>query len=297
VAALAAPVAALVTVSWPDLDSLSVRLVIAAATLFGFLTAAFAQVLRDRVSPPVCLPARPRGELRPLLWIVDDRRAKLLRHEARHEQTPLAHPQHPGAAGPLGGCRVVRLFAAILIPQEVAADLDAAVAPYRDDVLRWTTSDSWHLTLAFYGQVDDTRVPDLKSRLTRAAKRYQALSLTLKGAGQFNRRALWVGCEGDLVPLRALARSAAAAGQRVGASASESRFKAHLTLARASTPTDLRPYVSILRNYRGPSWTGDAVALVQSHLGAGENRRARYETLSSHRLSGPVTVPPNRDMK
>ena len=189
----------------------------------------------------------------------------------------------------------MRLFAAILIPQEVAADLDAAVAPYRDDVLRWTMLASWHLTLAFYGQVDDARVPDLKSRLTRAAKRHPALSLTLKGAGQFNRRALWIGCEGDLMPLRALARSAAAAGQRVGASAGESRFRAHLTLARAPKPTDLRPYISILRNYRGPSWTGDAVALVQSHLGAGENRRARYETVSSHRLSGPVTVSPPTD--
>ena len=127
---------------------------------------------------------------------------------------------------------------------------------------------------------------DLKSRLTRTAKRYPTLSLTLSGSGQFSRRALWIGCEGDIAPMRALARSAAAAGRRVGASADESRFRAHLTVARAAKPTDLRPYVSTLRTYRGPSWTADAVALVQSHLGAGENRRARYETLSTHQLSG-----------
>jgi 2'-5' RNA ligase len=187
----------------------------------------------------------------------------------------------------------VRLFAAVLIPQAIAADLDAAVAPHRDDVLRWTALDSWHLTLAFYGQVDDARVPDLKSRLTRTAKRYPTLSLTLRGAGQFSRRALWIGCEGDLAPLRALACSTAAAGQRVGASAGESRFRAHLTVARAREPMDLRPYVSSLRDYRGPSWTADAVALVQSHLGAGENRRARYETLSSHQLSAPADVAPS----
>jgi 2'-5' RNA ligase len=182
----------------------------------------------------------------------------------------------------------LRLFAAILIPPEVVAHLDAAVAPHRDDVLRWTASESWHLTLAFYGQVEDTRVAGLKSRLTRAAKRYPTLSLALTGSGQFSRRALWIGCEGDIAPLRALARSAAAAGRRVGASTDESRFRAHLTLARAPMPTDLRPYVSTFRTYRGPSWTAGAVALVQSHLGAGENRRARYETLSTHQLSGPV---------
>jgi hypothetical protein len=80
--------------------------------------------------------------------------------------------------------RTVRLFAAILIPPDVVAHLDAAVASHRDDVLRWTASESWHLTLAFYGQVEDTRVPDLKSRLTRTAKRHPTLSLALTGSVQ-----------------------------------------------------------------------------------------------------------------
>ena len=180
----------------------------------------------------------------------------------------------------------MRLFAAILIPPDVKAHLDAAIGPDRDDALRWTTSDSWHLTLAFYGQVDDTRVPDLKSRLTRTAKKYPMLSLALAGSGRFSQRILWIGCEGDLAPMRALARSAAAAGRRAGALTDEGRFRAHMTLARAPKPTDLKPYVSALGTYRGPTWTADAVALVRSHLGAGENRRARYETLSIHPLSG-----------
>ena len=182
----------------------------------------------------------------------------------------------------------MRLFAAILIPPDVVAHLDAAVAPHRDDVLRWTSVESWHLTLAFYGEVDDSRVSDLKSRLTRAAKRYPRLSLTLTGSGQFSRRALWIGCRGDIATMRELARSAAAAGRRVGASAEESRFRAHLTLARAARPMDLRPYVSALAAYRSVSWDVDAVALVRSLLGAGENRRAKYETLSRHQLSGAV---------
>jgi RNA 2',3'-cyclic 3'-phosphodiesterase len=180
----------------------------------------------------------------------------------------------------------VRLFAAVQLPSDVVAHLDAAVAPHRDDVLRWTTPDSWHLTLAFYGQVADARTPDLKARLTRAAKRVSEMSLTLARAGRFGHRALWIGCEGDLATLRALARSSRAAGRRVGAAAEErARFKAHVTVARAPKPVDLRPYVSALGTYRGPSWTADAMALVQSHLGGGENRRARYERVSSHPLS------------
>ena len=47
VAALATPVAALVVAGWPDLNTLSARLVIATAILFGFLTAVMAQVLKQ----------------------------------------------------------------------------------------------------------------------------------------------------------------------------------------------------------------------------------------------------------
>jgi hypothetical membrane protein len=47
VAALMTPVAALVVAGWPDLNTLSVRLVITTAILFGFLTAVFADVLKQ----------------------------------------------------------------------------------------------------------------------------------------------------------------------------------------------------------------------------------------------------------
>ena len=45
IAALITPVAALLVAGWPDLNTLSVRLVITTAILFGFLTAVFAEVL------------------------------------------------------------------------------------------------------------------------------------------------------------------------------------------------------------------------------------------------------------
>ena len=181
----------------------------------------------------------------------------------------------------------MRVFAAVVLPDDVVADLDAVIARHRDDVLAWTLREQWHLTLAFYGQVADERVPNLKARLTRAAKRYPVLSLALDGAGRFDERALWVGCSGDVATLRDIARSAAAAGRRIGAASADDafRFRAHVTLARARRPVDLRPYVAALDAYRSRSWSVDAVSLVRSHLGAGAERRSRYETLSRHPLA------------
>jgi 2'-5' RNA ligase len=185
----------------------------------------------------------------------------------------------------------VRLFAAVVVPDDVVADLEAVVAGHRDDVLAWTLREQWHITLAFYGEVAEERVPNLKARLTRSAKRYPLLALALDGAGRFDERTLWVGCSGDVATLRDIARSVAAAGRRVGATSADDafRFRAHVTLARTRRPVDLRPYVAALNAYRSRSWTVDAVSLVCSHLGEGAERRSRYEVLSTHPLAAQTT--------
>jgi 2'-5' RNA ligase len=185
----------------------------------------------------------------------------------------------------------VRVFAAVALPDDVLADLEAVVARHRDQVLAWTLREQWHITLAFYGQVADERVPNLKAKLTRAAKRHPVLSLALDGAGRFDERTLWIGCSGDVATLRDIARSVAAAGRRVGAASADDafRFRAHVTLARTRRTVNLRPYVAALDAYRSRSWTMDSVSLLRSHLGAGAERRSRYEILSTHPLASQVT--------
>lgn len=179
------------------------------------------------------------------------------------------------------------LFAAVVPPSDVLRHLEAAVQPLRDDTVRWTNADAWHLTLAFYGEIPDDRVADLSERLRRAAGRHPPIELGVAGAGRFDGRVLWVGCTGDVAALRKLAQSCRAAGRRVGADAeTHRRYRAHVTLARSSRPVDLRPYLAALAGYSGPAWTATEVALIRSYLGAGENRRPRYEQLATFDLAG-----------
>lgn len=180
----------------------------------------------------------------------------------------------------------MRLFAAIVPPGDALRHLETVVTPVRDDHLTWTLIDSWHVTLAFYGEVDETRLPELSRRLQRAANRYQAMSLRLAGAGRFGRSVLWAGVEGDVDVLKRLAASSSASGRRVGLDVPEPRrYRPHVTLARASQQRDLRPYVEMLRPLAGPHWTAVEMALVRSHLGAGPGRRSRYETLATFPLA------------
>jgi hypothetical protein len=61
VAAVTTVVAVLVIAGWPDLNTLSVRLVIATAALFGFLSAVLAQLFIQEREPAHLTPATPQG--------------------------------------------------------------------------------------------------------------------------------------------------------------------------------------------------------------------------------------------
>ncbi|MET9774772.1 RNA 2',3'-cyclic phosphodiesterase [Streptomyces sp. NPDC006367] len=188
----------------------------------------------------------------------------------------------------------MRLFAAVLPPEDVVAALAAEVAALKRlpgaDGLRWTGRPGWHLTLAFYGEVDDDLVPDLSARLARAAHRTAPFGLALRGGGHFGHgRALWVGAEGDLAALRLLAGRAESAGRRAGVERGEHRsYKAHLTVARSRAAYDVGPYVDALAGFTGRAWTVTDLALVRSDLPRSgvPGEQPRYETVARSPLGG-----------
>ncbi|MGC3000115.1 RNA 2',3'-cyclic phosphodiesterase [Streptomyces sp. G35A] len=182
----------------------------------------------------------------------------------------------------------MRLFAAVLPPEDVSRELAAEVALLRKlpgaDGLRWTGRPGWHFTLAFYGEVDDALVPELTTRLARAAARTDPFELALRGGGQFGHgRALWTGAEGDLRTLRLLADRAEAAARRAGVPVGEHRrYKAHLTVARSRDGVDARPCLEALEGFRSRTWTVDEVVLVRSTLPTSgvPGEQPRYEAVA-----------------
>ena len=163
----------------------------------------------------------------------------------------------------------MRLFVAITPPATALAGIDAAVAPLRAarPELTWSSPQSWHVTLAFLGEVDDAVVPRLAVRLERAAGGHPRLELSTAGAGAFptvpRARVLWTGVRGDPAALREMSGSVASGshGARArrrpasgGGSGRTSRW-----LAPGSRPI-FRPLVTALADYSGPAWTADRIA-------------------------------------
>ncbi|WP_018548313.1 RNA 2',3'-cyclic phosphodiesterase [Streptomyces sp. LaPpAH-108] len=182
----------------------------------------------------------------------------------------------------------MRLFAAVLPPEDVAADLAREVALLRRlpgaDGLRWTGRPGWHFTLAFYGEVADEAVPALSERLARAAHRTAPFPLAIAGGGRFGRgKALWAGARGDVDALRLLAERARSAGRKAGVGHEEHRrYQPHLTLARGRDTVDLGPYADALADFTGRTWTVDALTLVRSDLPRSgvPGEQPRYEAVA-----------------
>jgi RNA 2',3'-cyclic 3'-phosphodiesterase len=173
----------------------------------------------------------------------------------------------------------VRLFVAVYPPPAVLDHLADFVdgLGFHQAGVRATARPLWHLTLAFIGEVPDTKLPAARKALD-ASVPVAPPTLRLAGGGRFGRgrfTVLWTGVEGDLAPLRK-----AVTGQLKKARLpfDAKRFHPHLTLAR---PGDRLPAevlaedLARLEGYAGPEWTVEGVALVQSHLGP----KPRYDTL------------------
>jgi RNA 2',3'-cyclic 3'-phosphodiesterase len=148
---------------------------------------------------------------------------------------------------------------------------------------RWVGRDAQHVTLAFFGEVPETVVPALTDALG-AALVVPPVHLRLASAGTFPARGaprvLWVGVDGDVAALAALAGAAADAARSVGVPVDRRPYQPHLTVGRwsaASAPPSGRPLVSAFGRYAGPHFVTRSVVLMRSHHGTGP----RYETVAA----------------
>ncbi len=140
---------------------------------------------------------------------------------------------------------MIRLFAAIALPDEAADALDPLMEglPGAD----WTDRDDLHLTLRFAGDIAETLADDFDAALS--AVRAAPFDLTLAGVGAFGEagalHAIWAGVQPDpaLTQLRGRCERAA---RQAGLAPDTRAWTPHVTLA----------YVRGVEPGRIAAWTG-----------------------------------------
>lgn len=180
----------------------------------------------------------------------------------------------------------MRMFVAVAPPVDVVASLERFLDPRRDAAVdegfwRFSPATNYHLTLAFLGDVRDDHLDRLVEGLAGVGERHAPLQLRLDGAGCFGNpgatKHLYQAVAGDTEELGALATNVRNASQHAGCNPDGQAFRAHLTVARTSRPTDATKWLRVLDTYRSPDWLADGFTLYASHLGEGPNGSPRYQ--------------------
>ena len=172
----------------------------------------------------------------------------------------------------------MRLFVAAYPPESARDDLSARLEglavskAYAGGIdTHLARRHTWHVTLAFLGEVTDDRAPLAATALERAAVG-PPITLRLAGGGRFGRgpsTVLWVGVEGD--GLDGLTRRVRHELRKTKISYDDRPFRPHLTVARPGDRLDdevIEADRSALATYEGPSWPISEIRLMRSLPGS-----------------------------
>jgi RNA 2',3'-cyclic 3'-phosphodiesterase len=173
----------------------------------------------------------------------------------------------------------VRAFLAVPILQPAletfAALRERLIA--RVSAVRWAPPESPHVTLHFFGGLDDASVWRALEALTPVLAERAPVTVRLRGLGAFpsdsHPRVLWCGVDGDLVALHALADACQTALAAAGFAVEARRWHPHCTVGRARQPWPdeaLQSWLELARQEPStPPFTADHAVLYESVRGPG----------------------------
>ena len=172
----------------------------------------------------------------------------------------------------------MRLFVGIPLPPPIVNELSALAKPLgsHGDGLRWTTPDSWHITLQFLGNTSREAYECVVARLRQIQS--PAVSLRLEGFDSFARAGVLFAQVVVTPGLEALQQRVTIATKPCGFTPEARPYHPHITLARGkpgSNIKDLRSLADrVARTRFAPQLVAREFVLYESLLG---HRGSRYE--------------------
>jgi RNA 2',3'-cyclic 3'-phosphodiesterase len=178
----------------------------------------------------------------------------------------------------------MRLFVGVPLPAEVIGELSAISMRLRssDDGLRWSTPESWHITLQFLGNT-----PEYECTVARLRElRSPAVAIQLEGLGFFERAGIFFAGVRLTPQLATLQEHVTAATGLCGFVPETRPYHPHITLARSKKKgarglRDLKNKI-----HREPAFThfvAETIALYESLVRPGGSH---YEIREQFRLNG-----------
>jgi RNA 2',3'-cyclic 3'-phosphodiesterase len=168
----------------------------------------------------------------------------------------------------------IRTFVAIELPGELKQAVDKLIVglkPFGPDV-RWVRAANLHFTLRFLGDVEQNDIAKLGEQIKRQLSGLPSFRIKLAGLGCFPNmrrpRVVWVGADGALDSLKALAGRVETACIECGFGKGDKPFSPHLTIGRIKDSRGLEPLVKRLEavQFSSAEFTVEQVIIFKSDL-------------------------------
>ena len=150
-----------------------------------------------------------------------------------------------------------RLFAGVAVasPDVLREWLAALQRELHADRIRWVRPENLHLTVEFFGETSEERIPALMDALAGAAAAVPPFTLQFGGLGVFggvrHPRVVWLGVESG--GLHTLHGRVADVLREAGWQPDPRKFSPHLTLGRVTRIRDPRTFqAAVARREQGP---------------------------------------------
>lgn len=161
---------------------------------------------------------------------------------------------------------MIRLFAAIAVPDDIGAPL--LRRQHGLPGARWRPLEALHITLRFFGDVQERAAEDLDLELSRITS--APFGLTLDSVGAFGEgpdiHAVWAGVAAS-EPLRTLAGRCETAARRAKMTPDGRAYRPHVTLAylRRPDPADVATWIQANSLLKSPAFAVDRFGLYSTH--------------------------------
>src|SRR4029078_12298660 len=184
-----------------------------------------------------------------------------------------------------------RVFCAIELSGAVRSSLQKHIDNLRAAVpeaqASWSRIENIHLTIKFFGNFSQDRIPLISTATSRTASSFQPFPISISKAGVFpgasQPRVVWIGVDDQMGSLSELQQRFELEFSTNGFEKDARSFKPHLTIARIRKPAGARELAEANRQlgFESESFVVEELVVFRSEL---SSKGSKYTALSRHRL-------------
>ena len=151
----------------------------------------------------------------------------------------------------------LRCFIAISLPEELKAKISGIKEKLKSagaDV-SWTRPEGMHLTLKFFGEIEDKKIPKIEKALDMAVDGITTFTLSVSGMGIFpdmrRPRVVWIGLKEEGDNLIRLHKGVDEELKKTGFPSEDRRFTPHITLGRIRSNRNIEKLLKLIDAEKG----------------------------------------------